>query len=174
MSVPTISLSGLRTDGPRPLLEVTAAELMKEEVFALRQNDCMFRAASELVRRGYSGAPVVDELGRLVGMLSEHDCIKAVLAQLYYQDNGLLVGEHMSRELTTVHPETPLLMVAELFVRKHKRRLPVVDGNMRLLGQVSRTDLLRASLTAFQVHPDQSAPSLYLSALGAPPPHRTA
>lgn len=161
----------LRTDGARPLHDVTAADLMTRDPFTLRPDDTLLHAVKQLTRRGFSGAPVVDEAGLLVGVFSQHDGIKAVLDTLYHDNPPARVAAYMSRELCSVLPETHLVDVAAVFVNRRLRRLPVVDRRGSLLGQVSRHDLLAVALTAFEADPDQEAPSLYLSALDAPPPH---
>ena len=101
------------------------------------------RAIELLVRHKYTGAPVVDDGGRLIGMLSEKDCLKvAVMGNVEGVSPGL-VGDYMTTAVDTVGPDTTLLEVAKLFVAAPYKRLPVLDGG-RLVGQISRFDVLRA------------------------------
>lgn len=161
----------LRTAGARPLHEVTAADLMTRDVFVLRPDDTLLHAVKQLTDRGHSGAPVCDEGGVLVGMFSQHDGIRAVLDALYHDNPPPQVSAYMNRQLCSALPQTNLVDLAAAFVERRLRRLPVVDPKGRLQGQVSRHDLLAVALTAFEADPDQDAPSLYLSAIDAPPPH---
>ena len=85
----------------------------------------------------------LDENGKLIGVLSEIDCMPTIIQDLYYSDSGGSVGDFMSTELTTVNSEMGLVDLAEIFQKKHFRRLPVVDNGI-LVGQVSRRDVLKA------------------------------
>ncbi|HCI15718.1 MAG: CBS domain-containing protein [Candidatus Marinimicrobia bacterium] len=108
------------------------------------QSDMRVRAAIEsLLKHKISGAPVVDENGNLVGVLSEIDCMSTIIQDLYYSDSGGSVEDFMSTEITTVNSEMGLIDLAEIFQKKHFRRLPVVDNGI-LVGQVSRRDVLKA------------------------------
>ncbi len=97
-----------------------------------------------LLKHQISGMPVVDATGRLVGVLSERDCMKTLTNAQYHNLPTALVRDLMSTSLCTVPPDMGLLEVAELFVTRRYRRLPVVDANGNLVGQISRYDVLRA------------------------------
>ena len=103
----------------------------------------VLRAIQMLVEHRISGAPVVDDHGNLVGLLSEQDCLKVALDAGYHGEYGGLVGEYMTRDVRTVDVDTSILEVAKLFLEKKLRRYPVMEGN-RLVGQVSRRDVLKA------------------------------
>ncbi|MBC8346132.1 MAG: CBS domain-containing protein [Candidatus Marinimicrobia bacterium] len=108
------------------------------------QPDMHVRAAIDsLLKHKISGAPVVDENGNLIGVLSEIDCMPTIIQDSYYSDSGGSVRDFMSTDVTTVSPEMGIVDLAELFLKKHFRRLPVVDNDM-LVGQVSRRDVLKA------------------------------
>jgi CBS domain-containing protein len=96
-----------------------------------------------LVKHKISGMPVVDEAGKLIGMLSERDCLKTLASAQYYNLPTALVRDLMSTELTSVAPDTEILAVADLFLNNKFRRLPVLDKGL-LVGQISRRDVLRA------------------------------
>ena len=100
-------------------------------------------AIHELVHHRIAGAPVVDDKGDLVGMLSELDCMKVALNAGYYGDFGGLVKDHMNTTVTTIDADMSILNLAQLFIDAPYRRYPVLQNN-RLVGQVSRRDVLRA------------------------------
>ncbi len=102
-------------------------------------------AIHELVAHRIAGAPVVDHHGELVGMLSELDCIRVALDAGYYGQRGGPVSEYMTTDVKTVDAETNIVDLADRFRQSKFRRFPVVkDG--RLVGQISRRDVLRALL----------------------------
>jgi len=100
-------------------------------------------ASKTLLDKRISGAPVVDETGNLVGVLSTKDCLKVVYNASYHQDWGGRVDEYMNSEVRSIESGTDIIAAADLFVQSTYRRFPVLD-NGRMVGQISRHDILRA------------------------------
>ena len=100
-------------------------------------------AIHELVNHRIAGAPVVDDHGTLVGMLSEFDCLQVVLTAAYHGDPGGPVSELMTKDVQTVDADMSIIDLAQLFMKSGFRRYPVLKDN-RLVGQISRKDVLRA------------------------------
>jgi len=100
-------------------------------------------AIHELVRHRIAGAPVVDEHGDLIGMLSELDCMKVALNAGYFSDRGGPVRDFMSTGVETVDADMSIVDLAQRFLDTGFRRFPVMRDN-RLVGQISRRDILRA------------------------------
>jgi CBS domain-containing protein len=125
-----------------------AREIMTSSLVTLRPEMSLAEAAEILLHKAISGAPVVDPDGALVGMLSEFDCLRAVAAAEYEMDShdlGQTVADLMTRACHTTGPETDLFGLAHCFVERRVRRLPVVEEG-RLLGQISRRDVLKAAV----------------------------
>ena len=102
-------------------------------------------AIRTLIKHKISGAPVVDETGWIVGIISEFDCLKPILESSYHNDAGTHVKDCMSKKITTINANASLMDAANLFLNNGWRRLPVVE-NKKLVGQISRIDILRAVL----------------------------
>jgi len=100
-------------------------------------------AIQELVQHRIAGAPVVNDQGELVGMLSELDCTRVALNAGYYGDWGGPVSEYMTPDVQTVDAEMNIIDLAQKFLDTGFRRFPVLRDN-RLVGQISRRDVLRA------------------------------
>ena len=100
-------------------------------------------AIHELVDHGIAGAPVTDNRGNLVGMLSELDCMKIALHAGYHGHWGGPVSDYMSSDIETVDADMSIIDLAQLFLEKPYRRYPVMKDH-RLVGQISRRDVLRA------------------------------
>lgn len=107
------------------------------------------RAAAILLDKGYSGAPVVDAAQRLVGVLSKKDCLRAALNTSYYQEWGSPVAAYMSTSVVTLDADLGLVQAVEQFLKSNYRRFPVTRQG-RLVGQISRADLLRAMAEQWQ------------------------
>jgi CBS domain-containing protein len=118
-------------------------DFMSAAVVTFKPEMEIMEAVRILVEKGISGAPVVDHFGNLVGMLTEHDCIKVALNAGYYGDLGGKVTEFMHPHVETIDVDASILDVAEKFIHNEYRRYPVVDES-RLAGQISRHDVLKA------------------------------
>lgn len=98
-----------------------------------------------ILDRKQSAAAVVDDDGKLIGILSEADCIKGAMAGGFHEHISTTVNDRMSTEVQTVSAETTLLEAADLFLKHHRRVLPVID-NGKLIGTLSRENILHALL----------------------------
>lgn len=123
---------------------VRVRDYMATQLMTFSPDTEVMSAVHQLVRTGHSGAPVVDAQGKLIGMLSEKDCLN--IAMVAAQDSCVAgpVSQYMSRDVRTVGSDLSITQLANLFLNNtHFRRYPVVDDE-RLVGQISRTDVLRA------------------------------
>lgn len=119
-------------------------DYMTPALVVLKPEVEILEAISLLLRNRLSGAPVTDNRSRLVGFLSEKDCIRIALQSGYYGSRGGKVSDFMSHEVETIDIEASMIDVAERFVEKPYRRYPVTDNDQRLVGYISRRDVLRA------------------------------
>lgn len=119
------------------------SDYMARDLVTLSPDTEINRAMGLLLDRRISGAPVIDGAGALVGVLSKKDCLKAAVEASYYRDWGATVGAHMSRQVETLEAGLDILDAVEAFLASTFRRFPVLE-NGRLVGQISRADVLRA------------------------------
>ena len=126
-----------------PIKSGSVKDYMSRTIVTFKPNQSVLDAVHTLVEHRIAGAPVVDETGNLVGMLSELDCLKVVLQAGYHGDYGGPVRDFMSSDVQTVNAEMSIVDLAEKFLKTRLRRFPVTDRN-RLVGQISRRDVLRA------------------------------
>ncbi len=118
-------------------------DYMLGDALAFTPDTKILEATHALVKHQLSGAPVVDTNNKVVGFLSEKDCLKAALNASYYEEFGGLVKEVMTASAITIDAESSLTKAAEAFVAGGHRAYPVVDDG-RLVGQLSRRDVLKA------------------------------
>lgn len=102
------------------------------------------QAMEALLENSISGAPVVDENGQLVGLLSEVDLMQVIVQDSYYDESIGIVGDYMRTPVDTVDPDMDIYTLAEKFITEHRRRYPVMR-NGKLVGQISRRDVLNAA-----------------------------
>ncbi len=103
----------------------------------------IYEAAAVLLENRISGAPVVDSHGKLLGLLSEQDCLREILAKGMHDMPPGKVADYMSTDIVTINPDMSIFKIAEMFVQHRFRRFPVVEHG-RLVGQISKRDLLAA------------------------------
>ena len=120
---------------------LSVKDFMKRDLVTFTPETNVLAAIRVLLEKKISGAPVIDEKGWVVGMLSEYDCLQPNLQSSYHNDVGTLVKDYMSKDVTTIKSHLSLTEAAQIFIDKGLRRLPVVE-NKKLIGQISRRDVL--------------------------------
>lgn len=140
-------------------------DIMTREVVTVREEDTVEKCANLLITHDLSGLPVVDELGKVKGMVTEGDLIRRasrikgpaaleVLGGIFYLESptkfvddlkksmGNLAKDIMTKDLITVNPDKPIEDAATLLVQNKIKRLPVIDKEGNLIGIVSRKDIM--------------------------------
>ncbi len=156
----------------KPLLALVARDLMNREVATIPIDLGMQTAARWLAQMHVSGAPVVDERGSCVGVLSSNDFVSCCSAnrsrcgkhraearigpctfpECYGSEWQIVepeskegtVREYMTRDPATAPPDAPIGKLAEMMVDAHLHRLIIVDERNRPVGVVSSTDIMAA------------------------------
>ena len=121
----------------------TVADYMTRDLVSLTPDIEINAAMNLLLEHRLSGAPVLDETGALVGVLSKKDCLKAAIDASYFRDWGDTVAAHMSTKIETLEADLDIMSAAEAFLASRYRRFPVLDDGV-LVGQISRSDALQA------------------------------
>lgn len=122
---------------------VLVKDYMARTLLTFKPDTDVLDAIHVLVKNRIAGAPVVDDEGNLIGMLSEYDCMKVALDAGYHGTFGGPVRDFMSDGAETVDADMSIVDLAQVFINKKFRRFPVMQGT-RLVGQISRRDVLRA------------------------------
>jgi CBS domain-containing protein len=155
------------------LITLNVADAMTKDVVCVSASQTMAEAAAALKRREVSGAPVLNDCGRLVGILSATDFIRHEMASarpssaqgeaehclashgelgaLSIEYSGQdLVGAHMTSAVQTVRPHVRLLDAARIMCAQHVHRLPVVEENGKVIGMITSLDLVAAMVKAVE------------------------
>ena len=118
------------------------ADIMTRQVFTLEASCQADQAAWELSLRGYTGAPVRDGRGRLVGVLSRSDLMDPE------RHDGALSGKQVQDLMTpamfTLHPQAPVIQAIRLMVREGIHRVIVMDDRREMVGIITSSDVLNA------------------------------
>jgi CBS domain-containing protein len=125
------------------LRSVLVKDHMSKNVVTLDPETEILKATHDLVQHDISGAPVLDSHGRLVGVLTERDCMRVAMQGDYHGTPAGLVKDFMSSDPQWVSPEQSILALADLFIKGRFHRYPVLDDG-RLVGVISRRDVMQA------------------------------
>jgi CBS domain-containing protein len=151
-----------------------AIDVMSSPVISIKPEATVQEAASVLAVNRISGAPVIEESGVLLGMISEADLLRRVElgtevrqhrsdesrknrgAASYVKSYGRFVIDVMTEAVMAVEDTAPLSDVARLLEQHHIRRLPVMRAG-RVVGIISRADLAAALAAASHDTNDEAA-----------------
>ena len=148
---------------------LTVGEIMTKEVITVQKTTTIRELAALITKHRIGSAPVVDDLGNLIGIVTESDLIEqdkslhiptviSLFDWVIYLESdkkfekelkkvtGQTVADIYTELVETVTPTTPVNEVADLMSRKKIHTLPVVSGN-KLVGIVSRIDLIKTMIT---------------------------
>lgn len=120
----------------------TVREYMDTFVDTVSPDMDIMDAVSFLLQKRITGAPVVTN-GKLLGMLTELDCLKLMTHAEHRDAIRGKVKDFMTSDVQSIPPNMDIYYVAGLFMRVSFRRFPVVE-NGRLVGAITRFDILRA------------------------------
>jgi CBS domain-containing protein len=146
----------------RVMASVKAGDIMSRPVACIASGMDLMAAAALLADKGVSGAPVVDRDGRVVGVVSEKDFLRKmgagrtmsfmqVIANCL-KDKGCVaapmlrqtIGDIMTAPAVTSPADITMAGISALLKEKNINRLPIVDGDERPIGIVTRSDLVNA------------------------------
>ncbi len=123
---------------------VSLRDYMLVNPVRVRPDDNLLDAMQVIIDNKISGVCVVDREYNLVGILSELDCLRAVLTATYNNGGIGTVADHMAADnLVVAHPNEDIVDVAQDMLLKNKRRRPVVEDG-KLIGQITCRQLLGA------------------------------
>lgn len=146
--------------------ELTAKEIMKSEVITINEDASVQDLAALLAKKKISGAPVVDDQNRVVGIVSEGDLVSQdadihfphyieLLGNIIYLESvkkyeeklekaaASSVRDIMTTDVVTVQHDAELHEIATLMTERQVNRVPVLDGDI-LVGIITRADVVRA------------------------------
>ncbi len=145
-----------------------ARDVMVSPVITVGESETVHEAARLLIDNRISAVPVVDDAGKLAGIVTEADLLRRPeagterptswwlslmlgerkVADDYVKSRGRKVKDVMTRDVKTATPETPLYDIADLFEEHHINRVPILTREGELVGIVSRANIIQAVASA--------------------------
>ncbi|MGB0811677.1 MAG: CBS domain-containing protein [Flavobacteriaceae bacterium] len=142
------SFQGVRAKAkPAPNPSLLVSDYMTRELITFSPDQSILEVMELFIRHRISGGPVVDDKGILVGIVSEADFMKQISESRYFNMPILekQVANFMSSPVNTIEHDRTIFDAALYFYTNSRRRLPVLN-NGRLVGQISRRDIVVAAL----------------------------
>ena len=147
---------------------LTAGEIMTKNVVTVKKETTIRELAELFTGRRISSAPVVDDQGELIGIVTETDLVEqdkslhiptviSIFDWVIYLESGKkfekelkkmtgqTVGDIYSREVETIAPSTPVSVVADIMSSKKIHAIPVAVDN-RVVGIIARIDMIRSMI----------------------------
>ncbi|GAB2763914.1 CBS domain-containing protein [Salinimicrobium soli] len=128
-------------------LPISVSDYMSTDLITFSKEQTVFEVMEILIKHQISGGCVVDDNNKLLGVISEGDCMKHISDSRYYNmpmDN-YTVEKRMTCNVETIESHMNVLDAAKKFIEHKFRRFPIVD-NGKLVGQISQRDVLKAAL----------------------------
>jgi CBS domain-containing protein len=126
--------------GVDPFASANVRQLMTESVQTLPADATVGAARTRFVAGGHGAYPIVDGDGKVVGIITRGDVLRE---DEHQTDDEAPLLEHATTEVVTVAVDDSALAVLTAMVDEHVEHVPVVDGDRRLVGICTRTDLLK-------------------------------
>lgn len=118
-------------------------DFMDKTFLTLEAEMDVYHAIDLLLEKGQTSAVVVDDRKKIVGILSEKDCLKLLTGGSYYQMPSAKVKDFMTTEVFSITADVDIFKLADMFLSHYFRRIVVRDERNCMIGQITRRDLLR-------------------------------
>ena len=123
----------------------TAFDYMTSKVITFKADQGIIEVIETITKRKISGAPVINDNGEIIGIITEKDCLRLIYDEKYHNlpPNKGKVINYMSKKVVTVDYKTRIDELANIFMNSNFRRYPVIK-NSKMVGIISRRDILKA------------------------------
>lgn len=127
--------------------QMLVSDIMTRNLILFDPDQSIHEVMETFIKFRISGGPVIDKVGNLIGVISEADCMKEISDSRYFNMPILdkSVRHFMNTNMETIDANKTVFDAASQFYKTKRRRFPVLD-KMRLVGQVSRKDIVIAAI----------------------------
>jgi CBS-domain-containing membrane protein len=125
------------------MTETTAKEIMTRDLVRATEDMTVEEALKALINHRITGLPVVDKKGKMMGVLSEFDVLRQLAKTRAKSQDVFQEKIDFTTSVESIQDDTPLSQIVKGFIDTKYRRLPVVDKAGKLVGIITRRDLMR-------------------------------
>jgi predicted transcriptional regulator len=124
------------------MISASVAECMSKDFAKIGPNMPVAEATANLIKKALLGGPVVDEAGKLVGWISEQECLQVTIQVVYHNMRVAMVKDVMRTDVVTVGLNQDLLSLAEQMLDAKPKSYPVLDEDDKVVGVITRRHIL--------------------------------
>lgn len=124
-------------------MDTPASEIMSRDPLTAQEGMAIEEALKLLLNTKITGMPVVDAKGKMIGIISEYDILAQISKSKHLKPEVFRKPITFSKTTDSVKATAPLSEIIERFITSKYRRLPVVDSSGKLVGIITRRDLMR-------------------------------
>ena len=124
-------------------METTAQDIMSTEILTASEGMSIEDALKLLVNNKITGLPVVNKEGKMIGVLSEYDILVQTTKFKKLSHKNLMNSIKFPDNVHSILEDTPVENIIEQFIETQFRRLPVINSKGKLIGIITRRDLMR-------------------------------
>lgn len=135
---------------------MNAYDVMSVNIVAAKENATAIEIATRTVLGTFNGLPIIDNQGNVTGIVTTIDLLKAIKDGKNL--DNISAKDLMTRDPAVIYQDTTVAEMIDIMYRKRIDMLPVVEDDGRLIGVVSRQDILREKLNERFVTIDRKMP----------------
>lgn len=127
--------------------QIKVSDYMTKDLITFSPDQSVMEVIETLIQHKISGGPVVDANNKLLGIISEGDCIKQLNESRYYNMpiEDARVENFMVKDVETIDGNLNIFDAANKFLQTKRRRFPILEDG-KLVGQISQKDVMKAAL----------------------------
>jgi CBS domain-containing protein len=123
---------------------LNVSDHMNQRPVTFKSDMTVAEAVERLLQSRQTGGPVIDEQNKVIGFLSEQDCLVRMIESSYYREQVAHVKDVMRTEVIAVKPYLSVIELAQRMMTEKPKVYPIVDDDGYLLGTINRSALLNA------------------------------
>ena len=124
------------------MISASISECMTTDYAKIHPSMPVAEASAKLIKKVLLGAPVIDDSGKLVGWLSDQECLQSTLQVVYHNTRVAIVEDVMQHNVLTINLDSDPLEVAQKMLNAQPKNYPVVNNAGKVVGILSRRHIL--------------------------------
>ncbi|MEM0243230.1 MAG: CBS domain-containing protein [Candidatus Aenigmatarchaeota archaeon] len=123
-----------------------AKDIMNKNIIYAKPYETIKTVSQRMIEKDISGLPILDDEGKVVGIISRTDIIK--LSEHYTKEEleKLKVEDFLKKrrkKIIVAKPNTPIKKIIKIMMKENISRIPIIDENRKIVGIVSKSDIIR-------------------------------
>lgn len=119
---------------------------MNKNFAVIKPNMPVVEACGELIKKEMLGGPVIDDDGKLIGWVSEQECLQVIIQVVYHNQRVATVQDIMRKDVLSMSPNIEFMVIAEQMLQQKPKSYPVVDSTNKVIGVINRRHILNMLL----------------------------